>query len=426
MCGLVGVMSSNMLMKHKNVLADLLYLDTFRGRDSTGVAALRSNADTSVLKATVPGYEFTEGPKLFDHLKLHDFLWIGHNRFGTVGKNCKTNAHPFMIDDEDGGCLIVGAHNGTLKNKHVLTDHAKFGTDSEALYNEIALNGIEKAIPLVEGAWALTYYDHIEEEFRVLRNEERPLFYAWEEDKKTLFWASEVWMLRIAASRHGIKFFEDKIYDFEPDRLYAFPVPLKTNDEIKCERKGAIVGKQAPAFFHRQGTTGGSSGGNQTATQQEATPPNQSKAKNPIILTGNYGRSEGGTLQLPLPPAISTAQCGTAQENAGEKQQPTNEQSSTELPSGDELREMLDARANSDSKVVALKAPKIYKGCMGVPLSLQELRLQLDGGCGWCETEHLTPADKFAWLCPGKPICHKCLTGVPDTTMSAIKSVSVH
>src|ERR1044072_2205219 len=235
MCGLVGVFSSNMLVKHKDVLSALLYLDTWRGRDSTGVAAIRHNADTHVLKSTIPGYEFVEGNKLDQHLKLNDFCWIGHNRYGTVGKNIKTNAHPFMIDDEEGCCTIVGAHNGTLKNKHVLKDHLTFGTDSEALFNNISEEGLEATLPKIEGAWALTYYDHREEELRIIRNSERTLFYAYEEGKKTLFWASEQWMIRIATSKYGIKLEDDKVYAFSEDTLYRFAAPNTLKEVRTCE-----------------------------------------------------------------------------------------------------------------------------------------------------------------------------------------------
>jgi glucosamine 6-phosphate synthetase-like amidotransferase/phosphosugar isomerase protein len=383
MCGLVGIYSSNMLAKHKDVLSAMLYLDTWRGRDSTGVAAIRHNADTVVLKSTVPGYEFVEGPKLDQHLKLNDFCWIGHNRFGTMGKNIKTNAHPFTIDDEDGGCLIVGAHNGTLKNKHVLIDHAKFGTDSEALYNNIAVEGLEPSIAKVEGAWALTYYDHIEEELRIIRNKERPLFYAFEEGKKTLIWASEMWMIRVACSRYDVKLADDKVFAFGEDTLYRFPAPMKMNEEISMERKGGIVGKETPTFFqnwNREHWTGGTGTHQATHTQGAATRPGSSTSSAAI--------------------AASSTPSTTPPLNNGEKLVVTNASSSDDTSNG-----------QPDDKVRDILSAKKYKGYSGVLLTKTELELQLENGCGWCELEFITEKDKFAWLAPSKPICHKCLTG---------------
>lgn len=383
MCGLVGVYSSNMMNKHREALAAMLYLDTWRGRDSTGVAAIRHNADTSVLKATIPGYEFVEGPKLEQHLKLNDFCWIGHNRYGTVGKNIKTNAHPFTIDDEDGACLIVGAHNGTLKNKHVLMDHAKFGTDSEALFNNIAHEGIEATIPKIEGAWALTYYDHIEEELRIIRNKERPLFFAYEEGKKTLFWASEMWMIRIATSRYDIKLHEDKCWGFLEDTLYRFPAPEKMNDELKMEKTGGLVGKETPAFFQgwaRERWAGGRS----SSCSTEAGPHSQT----------NQERKPAAQATSATTALTSNTPSGTTTNNNGEKQTTKSGSSSSD-----------------PSKVKDILSAKKFKGYAGVMLSKSELESKLENGCGWCELEFITPDERFAWLAPDKPICHKCLDG---------------
>lgn len=391
MCGLVGVYSSNMFARHKDCLAALLYLDTWRGRDSTGVAAVRKNADTAILKSTVPGYEFVEGPKLEAHLKLDDFCWIGHNRFGTVGRNIKTNAHPFDILDDAGSCLLVGAHNGTLKNKHVLQDHAKFGTDSEALFNHIANTSLEDTLPLIEGAWALTFYDHVAEELKIIRNKERPLFYAWEEGKKTLIWASEMWMIRVACSRSNIKLEEDKVFSFAEDTLYSFPAPEKMNDEITVERKGGLVGK-TPAFF--QGWTGGTNSWRKEAHEARK--------------TGTQTSSSAAALAAGM-------QSGTSQASSGEMQTLGKPPSSNDAPKS----------PDKDDKVRDILSAKKFKGYAGVALSKSELENQLANGCGWCETEFISQRDKYAWLAPGKAVCAKCLEGEHEEIKTPA-NVSVH
>lgn len=403
MCGLVGIYSSNMMAKHKDALAALLYLDTWRGRDSTGVAAIRHNADTHILKSTVPGYEFVEGPKLDQHLKLNDFCWIGHNRFGTTGKNIKTNAHPFEILDDDGSCILVGAHNGTLKNKHALMDHVKFGTDSEALYNHIANTSLEETIPLVEGAWALTYYDHIAEELRFIRNKERPLFYAFEEGKKTLIWASEMWMIRVACSRFDIKLQDDKVFSFAEDTLYAFPAPDKLDEELTHTRRGGLVGK-TPAFFqggvweNGRWTSGSRGQGNSTnqTTHPQGTQTAQSTATSTAALTAGGAGS-------------SSSQSGTNNESSGEKQRSASDTSSS----------------GASSNVRNILTAKKFKGYQGVLLSKTELDNQLAGGCGWCEAEFIGDKDRYAWLAPSKPVCAKCLDGTHEASETATK-VSVH
>lgn len=404
MCGLVGIYSSNMLEKHKKALAAMLYLDTWRGQDSTGVAAIRYNADTAILKATVPGYEFVEGPKLDHHLRLNDFCWIGHNRYGTMGKNIKTNAHPFEVLDDDGSCIVVGAHNGTLKNKHVLIDHARFGTDSEALYNNIAIEGLEATIAKVEGAWALTYYDHNEEELRFIRNEERPLFYAFEEGKKTLFWASEQWMIRVACSRCDIKLQDDKVYSFAEDTVYRFPAPMKMNEELAYERKGGVVGKQTTAFFqgrnwHGERRTSGSRGHTETTTTTHS-------------QTTKEAQSTAASSSAIATATASNTPSGTTERNSGEKQTSASDTSSNKQLS------------NKSGNIRDILSAKKFKGYSGVLLTKRELEDQLAGGCSWCEAEFISEKDKFAWLAPSKPVCSKCLDG--SHQKEETKKVSVH
>lgn len=378
-----------MYAKHKECLSSMLYLDTWRGRDSTGVAAIRSNGDTHILKSTVPGYEFVEGSKLDQHLKVSDFCWIGHNRYGTVGRNIKSNAHPFEILDEDGSCILVGAHNGTLKNKHVLAEHIKFGTDSEALFFQIASTSIEDAISKVEGAWALTYYDHIAEELRIIRNKERPLFYAWEEGRKTFIWASEMWMIRVAASRSDIKLEEDKVYAFAEDTLHMLPAPMKMNETLTMERKGGLVGK-APTFFPQRGRwrNGAWVGGDDPADnlEQKTQTPAQKAAQ-----------ARTTTSQAALMAAQEATKSGNPLLKHGETQTKESENSS--------------ANAQKPGKVQNILTAKIFKGYAGVALSKKELEDQLANGCGWCELEFIGIGDRYAWLAPGKAVCSKCLEG---------------
>lgn len=396
MCGLVGIFSSCMTMKHKEVLVNLLYLDTWRGRDATGVAAIRQNADTHIMKSTVPGYEFIEGEKLNHFLRFTDFCWIGHNRFGTVGKNIKSNAHPFMVLDEEDSCVLVGAHNGTLKNKHVLNDHLSFGTDSEALYNHIALTSLEETIPLVEGAWALTYYDHIAEELRFLRNKERPLFYAYEEGHKTLIWASEAWMIKIACSRAGVKIENDAVFTVEEDTLYKIPAPVKVNETLAVTKTGGLVGKTSAFFRGYQNQTFGRTAG-QESVQQETT-------QTPQKTTSSSSKPEVTS---------APAQSGTKRENVGGTLTIKKENSSSNQSQPD---------AHGNDNVTPISAGRIFKGFGGVPLSKSEIEKQLENGCSWCETEYISVKARFAWLDAYKPVCKKCLDGShEDISLDSVK-----
>lgn len=389
MCGHVGIYSSDLTMKHKECLSYLLYLDTWRGRDSTGVAAIRHNADTQTLKSTVPGYEFTEGPALHHHLHLNDFCWIGHNRAGTIGKNIKSNAHPFKILDRDGSCLLVGAHNGTLKNKHALTDHVAFGTDSEALFNEIAFNGIKEAVAKIEGSWALVWYDHVSEELHFLRNKERTLFYAYEKGHKTLVWASELWMIKVAMSRAGLEIEDDKVFDVSEDTLYTFPVPMKQKDVLTLTKKGGVEGKP-PYFF--QGNTERWGTGGQEKLQTFPPPQVTKKAREVLGLKS-----------------------GTTSDNAGSSQTDTTKNSSGS-PFTDTDKE--------ESNVVAISDSRTFKGWKGAKLSAKELRKILDEGCSWCELEVPKIGERFAFLADKKTVCQKCLDGTPEP--DSLSKITIH
>jgi predicted glutamine amidotransferase len=390
MCGLVGIMSSNMNFKHRDCLETLLYLDVLRGRDATGVAVVRQNGSTEVIKSAVPAYEFLEGPLLRNTLKTTDMVWIGHNRFGTVGKNIKANAHPFMVLDENDACMLVGAHNGTLKNKWDFTNHADYGTDSEALLNEIANVGIDEAIGKTEGAWALTYYDHEFDELRFLRNSERTLYYAYIDDKKSVVWASESWMIRAAVSRSGLELFEDKVYVVNENTLYKFPCPMAANEKLSHVTQGGVVGKPA-AFFppptqkQQQPTRRGGNPyyPNYTQAQPETTPTTGTKATvKTVMLDGQ--------------PQIKNTRF-TAKSKGGESQALTNKSSSP-----------------TASNVVSIDVGKTYKGYRGVPLSLKEIQEDLMNGCSWCASEFILITEKFAWLGVGRPVCVKCLTGTHE------------
>ena len=216
MCGHVGV-AGEINVNIEKILRSLLIFDSLRGEDSTGIAAVRKH-DGNVIMAKHLGDPF----QLFDTksydraLRTVNKVIIGHNRYATTGAVSVRNAHPFHFD------TLVGAHNGTLTNKYKLLDTANFTVDSENLYHHIEQKGLKNAIEIAEGAWALVWWDKIEENLNFLRNKERTLFYCYSEDFKTLFWASEAWMLRVSISRAGMKHTE--IVQFDEDTHFSIHI----------------------------------------------------------------------------------------------------------------------------------------------------------------------------------------------------------
>src|SRR3546814_19281002 len=75
---------------------------------------------------------------------------------------------------------------------------------SENIFYDMSRNGAKATIAKLQGAFALCWYDESNRTVNLVRNSQRPMYYAYTKDHKTLFWASESWMLHVAMQRVGI------------------------------------------------------------------------------------------------------------------------------------------------------------------------------------------------------------------------------
>lgn len=258
MCGLIG-MAGFLEHKHKLAMKDLLFLNSLRGKDSTGLTAIKRDRTVQTRKMTIPGYEFIDHPlveKTFSHA---DQAWIGHGRYKTMGDVSRANAHPFEVLDENDDVYLVGTHNGTLQNKYELERKVgKFDTDSEALFNLFATApNYKEAVKQLQGAWSLVWWDPTMDSIHFLRNEERPLTYAYTKDYKVIVWASEAWMIINACRRNGVELAtNDKglsCYSTNTDTLYTVEIPQGRNEPLPdMKREGGYVG-QPTRNFQRSG-----------------------------------------------------------------------------------------------------------------------------------------------------------------------------
>lgn len=259
MCGLVGMVGF-LERKHKEAMRDLLFLNTLRGKDSTGLSVVSRNRSILTRKMTVPGYEFIEYPIVDRAMSHGDQLWIGHNRFKTYGEISKANAHPFEVIDDEGDVLLVGAHNGTLTNKWDLEQalNEKFDTDSEALFNLLVDQPTFKAaVNMLKGAWSLVWWDPTKDSVHFCRNNERPLTYAFTKDRKVMIWASEPWMLINACRRNGVELeVNDKglsCYATSPDSLYTMAIPQEANAVLpELVKEGGYSGAPSTGFHQHE------------------------------------------------------------------------------------------------------------------------------------------------------------------------------
>ena len=215
MCGIVGVAGA-IGIKEENVFKDMLIFDAVRGINSTGVAGVTSMGGISVTKLAAGPTDLVQyGPFNKMLAKVNNVL-IGHNRYATQGAVNSVNAHPFEFE------TVVGVHNGTLRNQYKLPDSREYDVDSENIFHAIDTMGIEETVPLLDGAYALVWWDAVEENLNFLRNKERPLCYAFDTDGKNLYWASEAGFLRLAAARRGVKLGE--VTEFTVDTHYSIEI----------------------------------------------------------------------------------------------------------------------------------------------------------------------------------------------------------
>lgn len=199
MCGLVGVMG-NITFKEDKAFRQLLYIDGLRGMHSTGVASVNKTTKAwKTLKAAQAPDMFMSSEDFHkDFMSGVHTVLMGHNRYATMGSITTKNAHPFVHDN------IIGAHNGTLKNKYVLPEGHKFQVDSDALYNAINQVGLDEIYEKIDGAWAMSWIDGDKDTLNFIRNDERELYLCYSTDRKTMFWASEKYMLKTVLTRNKI------------------------------------------------------------------------------------------------------------------------------------------------------------------------------------------------------------------------------
>lgn len=227
MCGHFGYATLNPSVNTKkkfDTFTQGLFVDTLRGFDSTGVAAVFHNSKKypkpQILKRAIPAPDFITS-RAYGKLdrKASDFAAvIGHNRAATVGKIIDEASHPYQHDH------ITLAHNGTLEFDTGLD--GSFETDSEEIAYTMATTNEKETLERIKGAYALVWHNAENNTINFARNKDRTFAFAIAKDGKSLFWASESSMLHWILQRNSIDY--DTIWNIKPGNWFSFSLDANT------------------------------------------------------------------------------------------------------------------------------------------------------------------------------------------------------
>lgn len=230
MCGIVGVLTKNPTATTRNIFKTMHFLDRLRGDHGSGIIGVDRGLKTTWYKKAVPTPDFYNYPVASRIVEEpNNILLVGHNRAATMGKINDDNAHPFERGD------LVGVHNGTLTSRFNLKDYQTIDVDSDNIYHHMSAHGVKDTIRELRGAFTLVWVDIKNNTLHMIRNNERPLSLISSKDGNSLFFASEPWMIQVAAKREKVELGE--VQDLKVGALISIDLTLFPQKEsVKVEQ----------------------------------------------------------------------------------------------------------------------------------------------------------------------------------------------
>ena len=243
MCGIVGLFTykfdnKDIDVRIKAILQRMLFSESLvfmepRGKDSTGIALLWDDHETSIVKQPVKARQFAKEDGFWgeDHQNPEDpdanFKWLmdkwmrkhptvqlkqalGHVRAGTKGSEYNPhNNHPIIVSGDTfgkggpiSGEMTIGVHNGGIRNDDHIEKEHKFTrvgeVDSEVIFhliheynNDYTIDNLQKTFDELAGAYAVMAYNPAILNKVACMRETRPLNAAFIPELGTLVLISE-------------------------------------------------------------------------------------------------------------------------------------------------------------------------------------------------------------------------------------------
>jgi len=210
MCGLAGVILGRKRRRRDElrviggVFTELLLLNQSRGTDAAGVAIIRRDGSHRLFKRPGAAANLV-AEKLYWHVLDLDnkvTVVLGHTRQKTRGSEHNSrNNHPIVV-----GRLVCGTHNGTLANADHLARTLRLPraaeVDSEVLFRLIERSRSDpefrSLLARCRGRISAAFVRLNEPSKLRLLKGDMPLHAAHVPRLRSIFYASEAWMLRAA------------------------------------------------------------------------------------------------------------------------------------------------------------------------------------------------------------------------------------
>jgi len=223
MCGLVGVLSSNMTDKKIEIFNQLMVVAALRGAYGAGIAAVpaeipkNSKYVVPLFRKYVCSGDLVEDQAYLEHIKkVRPGCLIGHARWPTSGTWDEEHCHPIHHRH------IIGTHDGTLKsvNRVPLKDK---DYDSGMLFQALSEHDNVKVLNNTSGSFAVAYMSKNADRLYFARNKDQPLSFAMVDgDDTSLFWASEAGMLQFILSRNTPMGTKIRHFPLPPNLLISY------------------------------------------------------------------------------------------------------------------------------------------------------------------------------------------------------------